>query len=156
MNLFIDRKHNFFTAHEDTNLGIIQELDLSRAGELDSDYGFRDFTDLTKLTLKNNKISLIKNEWFDAYNNIKYLDVSYNEMTTIRREAVRQLVKVTHLNLSRNEIANIQTNAFADLTKLEELDLHYNDLRAFSNIGLSSTLKTLDLTDNSLTSVRNL
>lgn len=134
-------------------MGIIQELDLSRAGELESDHGFRDFTGLSKLTLKNNKISVIKNEWFDAYNNIKYLDASHNQITTIRREAIRQLVEITQLNLANNEISNIQTNAFADLTKLEELDLHFNDLRAFNNIGLSNTLKALDLTDNSLTSV---
>lgn len=84
---------------------------------------------------------------------MQYFDASNNEITTIRREGFRQLVEITYLNLANNEISNIQTNAFADMTKLEALDLHYNDLRAFSNIGLSSSLKTLDLTDNALTIV---
>lgn len=144
-------------AHENSNLVVIKELDLSRAGELETDQnGFRDFTSLSKLILTKTKISTINSNWFDTYNNLQHLDASRNEIKIIRRESLRQLVELTHLNLSYNEISNIQPKSFADLTKLETLTLRYNALNAFVGIGLPDSLKQLDLSENSLTSVRTL
>lgn len=142
-----------YTAHENKNLGIIRELDLSRAGQLQTVYGFRDFTNLNRLILRENKLNFIRNDWFEPYNNIQYLDASRNEITVIQREDLRQLAELTHLNLANNEISNIQSKSFVDLPKLEALTLRFNELQILNNMGLQKSLKLLDLSDNALTTV---
>lgn len=71
----------------------------------------------------------------------------------IRRRDLRSLRKLNELNLAHNLIEEVETRAFSDVTHLRKLELRDNRLRTIEDMGELSDLKTLDLSENSITEV---
>lgn len=143
------------TEHTNDNLGFVKKLDLSCAGKLETDQnGFRDFTSLNTLRLKKNKLTVIQRDWFDAENNLQYLDASRNDITTVQRDDLQNLGQLIFLNLANNKIRTIELESFANLSNLTRLIVSHNKLNEFS-ADLPNNLKQLYLNGNLLTNVRH-
>lgn len=132
----------------------IEKLDIGDIGQVSiSRVGFRPFLQLLRLNLTGASLKSLKSDWFDENSSITHLDLSHNELTVIRRRDLRSLRKLNELNLAHNLIEEVETKAFIDVTHLRKLDLRDNRLRTIEYLGELSDLRTLDLSENSITEV---
>ena len=111
---------------------------------------------LAQLYLDNNLLVSMPNlngNWY-----LKTLSLRNNKLTVIRRESFSNVKTLQRLLLGGNRIQNIQCNTFADLTWLQELDLSNNELESLPSGWMRGlvNLKYIDLRSNRFTYVYQL
>ena len=138
---------------------------------------FKHNTDLIKIDMKNNKMSVLpdaasvglqnlkkfvlilnyvgkpvlKPDTFVGYFSLEYLDLQNNDINTIAGNAFRNLKNLTTLLLGHNLISHVEQNAFAGLAKLRDLRLNQNHIVIITVDAFAQmvNLQSLDLTGNS-------
>ncbi|NXB42720.1 LRC19 protein, partial [Leucopsar rothschildi] len=89
------------------------------------------FINLTELHLNENNITVLKNNSFYSLKNLVILDISNNCISTVHKAAFAGLNQLSVLNLSYNMIAQLDSDTFTSLESLTVLDLQYNFLKYF-------------------------
>ncbi|NXH51185.1 LRC19 protein, partial [Rhabdornis inornatus] len=89
------------------------------------------FINLTELHLNENNITILKNNSFYNLKNLITLDISNNCISTVHKAAFAGLNQLSVLNLSYNMIAQLDSDTFTSLGSLTVLDLQYNFLTYF-------------------------
>ncbi|NXX74100.1 LRC19 protein, partial [Urocolius indicus] len=86
------------------------------------------FQNVTKLSLKNNKITLIERdkEILQGFINLTELYVSENAIAVLYNNSFCNLTKLVILDISNNHISTVHKAAFAGLNQLSVLNLSYN------------------------------
>ncbi|KAL3276282.1 hypothetical protein HHI36_024063 [Cryptolaemus montrouzieri] len=84
---------------------------------------------LFTLKLRHNQITDLDDNVFDAFSNLKSLDLSHNNIKTIPSKNIFSRLENLHeLDLSFNELKDFQDDLFNNLKNLRKLDLSYNNL----------------------------
>ncbi|NWV14746.1 LRC19 protein, partial [Ptilonorhynchus violaceus] len=89
------------------------------------------FINLTELYLNENNISVLYNNSFYNLKKLINLDISNNCISTVHKAAFAGLNQLSVLNLSYNMIAQLDSDAFTSLESLTVLNLQYNLLKYF-------------------------
>ncbi|NWY72036.1 LRC19 protein, partial [Erithacus rubecula] len=89
------------------------------------------FINLTELHLNENNITVLNNNSFYNMKNLVTLDISNNCISTVHKAAFAGLNQLSVLNLSYNMIAQLDSDTFTSLESLTVLDLQYNFLKYF-------------------------
>ncbi|XP_062368819.1 leucine-rich repeat-containing protein 19 [Cinclus cinclus] len=89
------------------------------------------FINLTELHLNENNITVLNNNSFYNLKNLKTLDISNNSISTVHKAAFAGLNQLSVLNLSYNMIAQLDSDTFTSLESLTVLDLQCNFLKYF-------------------------
>ncbi|NXU34162.1 LRC19 protein, partial [Drymodes brunneopygia] len=89
------------------------------------------FINLTELHLNENNITLLNNNSFYNLKKLVTLDISNNRISTVHKAAFAGLNQLSVLNLSYNMIAQLDSDTFTSLESLTVLDLQYNFLKYF-------------------------
>ncbi|NXC90550.1 LRC19 protein, partial [Cercotrichas coryphoeus] len=89
------------------------------------------FINLTELHLNENNITVLNNNSFYNLKNLVTLDISNNCISTVHKAAFAGLNQLSVLNLSYNMIAQLDSDIFTSLESLTVLDLQYNFLKYF-------------------------
>ncbi|NXE96307.1 LRC19 protein, partial [Menura novaehollandiae] len=89
------------------------------------------FINLTELHLNGNNITVLYNNSFYNLKKLITLDISNNRITTVHKAAFAGLNQLSVLNLSYNMIAQLDSDAFTSLESLTVLNLQYNFLKYF-------------------------
>ncbi|NXU64001.1 LRC19 protein, partial [Horornis vulcanius] len=88
------------------------------------------FTNLTELHLNENNITVLNNNnSFYNLKNLVTLDISNNCISTVHKAAFAGLNQLSVLNLSYNMIAELDSDTFTSLENLSVLNLQYNFLK---------------------------
>ncbi|KAM6391620.1 leucine-rich repeat-containing protein 19 [Rhynochetos jubatus] len=115
------------------------------------------FQNVTKLSLKNNKITLNDSDKkiLSGFVNLTELCLNENMITTLYNNSFCNLTKLLILDISNNHIREVQEAAFAGLNQLSVLNLSYNMITELDAHVLTSlkSLTVLDLQYNFLKSV---
>lgn len=91
-------------------------------------------TDLTRLDLSNNQISILPNHIFANLSELQTLILSYNKLQCIEAQAFRGLTKLRVLSLHGNDISTIPDLTFADLNSISHIALGANPLYCDCNL----------------------
>ena len=135
---------------------------------------FFGLTNLKKLYLQNNKITLLAEDLFDhmphledirldrnqiklntnqhilnRLPDLKMLSLNCNEIDTIEPELFNKSFSLEYLDISSNSLSEIEQNLFSQLTELNWLDLSSNKIDSF--VPNTFKLKFLNLFNNKLT-----
>ncbi|NXK62932.1 LRC19 protein, partial [Sylvietta virens] len=89
------------------------------------------FINLTELHLNENNITVLTNNSFCNLKNLITLDISNNCISTVHKAAFAGLNQLSVLNLSYNKIAQLDSDTFTSLESLTVLNLQYNFLKYF-------------------------
>ncbi|NXO79275.1 LRC19 protein, partial [Sitta europaea] len=89
------------------------------------------FINLTELHLNENNITVLNNNSFYNLKNLVILDISNNCINTVHKAAFAGLNQLSVLNLSYNMIAHLDSDTFTSLESLTVLNLQYNFLKYF-------------------------
>ncbi|NWW74193.1 LRC19 protein, partial [Climacteris rufus] len=89
------------------------------------------FINLTELYLNENNITVLYNHSFYNLKKLITLDISNNCISTVHKAAFAGLHQLSVLNLSYNMIAQLDSDAFTSLERLTVLNLEYNFLKYF-------------------------
>ncbi|XP_015508215.1 leucine-rich repeat-containing protein 19 isoform X1 [Parus major] len=89
------------------------------------------FINLTELHLNENNITVLNNNSFYNLKNLVTLDISNNCISTVHKAAFAGLNQLSVLNLSYNMIAQLDSDTFTSLKSLTVLNLQYNFLKFF-------------------------
>uniref|UniRef100_A0A8C3ESH7 Uncharacterized protein n=1 Tax=Corvus moneduloides TaxID=1196302 RepID=A0A8C3ESH7_CORMO len=89
------------------------------------------FINLTELHLNENNITVLCNNSFYNLKKLITLDISNNSISTVHKEAFAGLKQLSVLNLSYNMIAQLDSDTFTFLESLTVLNLQYNFLKYF-------------------------
>ncbi|NWH84008.1 LRC19 protein, partial [Aegithalos caudatus] len=89
------------------------------------------FIYLTELHLNENNITVLNNNSFYNLKNLITLDISNNCISTVHKAAFAGLNQLSVLNLSYNMIAQLDSDTFTPLENLSVLNLQYNFLKYF-------------------------
>ncbi|NXO97078.1 LRC19 protein, partial [Certhia brachydactyla] len=89
------------------------------------------FINLTELHLNENNITVLNNNSFYNLKNLITLDISNNCIKTVHKAAFAGLKKLSVLNLSHNMIAQLDSDTFTSLESLTVLNLQHNFLKYF-------------------------
>ncbi|NXY36974.1 LRC19 protein, partial [Pomatorhinus ruficollis] len=89
------------------------------------------FINLTELHLNENNITVLNNNSFYNLKNLITLDISNNCISTVHKAAFAGLKQLSVLNLSYNMIAQLDSDTFTSLENLSVLNLQYNFLKYF-------------------------
>ncbi|NWT35433.1 LRC19 protein, partial [Cardinalis cardinalis] len=89
------------------------------------------FINLTELYLNDNNISVLNNNSFYNLKNLITLDISNNCISTVHKAAFAGLNQLSVLNLSYNMIVQLDSDTFTSLGSLRVLNLQYNFLKYF-------------------------
>ncbi|NXQ31463.1 LRC19 protein, partial [Alaudala cheleensis] len=89
------------------------------------------FINLTELHLNENNITVLNNNSFYNLKNLITLDISNNCITTVHKAAFAGLNQLSVLNLSYNMIAQLDSDTFTSLESLKVLNLQHNFLKYF-------------------------
>ncbi|KFQ33016.1 Leucine-rich repeat-containing protein 19, partial [Merops nubicus] len=98
------------------------------------------FINLTELYLNENMITLLYNNSFCNLTKLVILDISNNRISTVHKAAFAGLNQLSELNLSYNKITQIDSDVFTSLKSLTVLNLQYNVLKSFN---IKSPLKLI-------------
>ena len=137
---------------------------------------FKYTTNLIKIDMKNNKLSLLpdaasvglqslkkfvlllnqvgkpvlKSDTFVGFVSLEYLDLENSDINIIENNAFRNLQNLTTLLLGYNQILYVDQDAFAGLSKLQTLKLNENNIVHITVDAFAHMihLKVLDLTGN--------
>ncbi|XP_045782105.1 protein slit [Maniola jurtina] len=88
----------------------------------------RHLTQLTRLDLSNNKISVLSNNTFEALTKLSTLIVSYNRLRCVQRDALKGLTQLRVLSLHGNNISMLADGVFRDLESISHVALGSNPL----------------------------
>ncbi|XP_031458219.1 leucine-rich repeat-containing protein 19 [Phasianus colchicus] len=102
---------------------------------------------LTELYLNENMITLLYNNSFCNLTKLVNLDISNNCINTVHQAAFAGLYQLLVLNLSYNRITQLDSNVFSSLINLRVLNLQNNLLESF-HIKPSFKLTTITLDGN--------
>ncbi|NXY22551.1 LRC19 protein, partial [Atrichornis clamosus] len=89
------------------------------------------FINLTELHLNENDITVLYNNSFYNLKKLVTLDISNNCISTVHKAAFAGLNQLSVLNLSYNKIAQLDSDVFTSLENLTVLNLQYNYLKYF-------------------------
>uniref|UniRef100_A0A8C5TM01 Leucine rich repeat containing 19 n=1 Tax=Malurus cyaneus samueli TaxID=2593467 RepID=A0A8C5TM01_9PASS len=89
------------------------------------------FINLTELHLNENNITVLYNCSFYNLKKLRTLDISNNCISTVHKAAFAGLNQLSVLNLSHNKIAQLDSDPFTSLESLRVLNLQYNFLKYF-------------------------
>uniref|UniRef100_A0A8C9UEL3 Leucine rich repeat containing 19 n=1 Tax=Serinus canaria TaxID=9135 RepID=A0A8C9UEL3_SERCA len=89
------------------------------------------FINLTELHLNENNITVLNNNSFYNLKNLITLDISNNCISTVHKAAFAGLNQLSVLNLSYNMIAQLDSDTFTSLESLTVLNLQHNFLKYF-------------------------
>ncbi|NWU19075.1 LRC19 protein, partial [Dyaphorophyia castanea] len=89
------------------------------------------FVNLTELHLNENNITVLHNNSFCNLKKLVTLDISNNSISTVHKAAFAGLNQLSVLNLSYNRIAQLDSDIFTSLESLTVLNLQYNFLKYF-------------------------
>ncbi|NXW81314.1 LRC19 protein, partial [Hirundo rustica] len=89
------------------------------------------FINLTELHLHENNITVLNNNSFYNLKNLIILDISNNCISTVHKAAFAGLNQLSVLNLSYNMITQLDSDTFNSLENLSVLNLQYNFLKYF-------------------------
>ncbi|CAH2226458.1 jg4164, partial [Pararge aegeria aegeria] len=81
----------------------------------------RHLTQLTRLDLSNNKISVLPNNTFEALTKLSTLIVSYNRLRCVQRDALKGLTQLRVLSLHGNNISMLADGVFRDLESISHV-----------------------------------
>ncbi|XP_050769408.1 leucine-rich repeat-containing protein 19 [Gymnogyps californianus] len=84
------------------------------------------FQNVTKLSLKNNKITFSDKEILQSFINLTELYLNENMITVLYNNSFCNLTKLVILDISNNHISTVHKAAFAGLNQLSVLNLSYN------------------------------
>uniref|UniRef100_A0A803XWQ8 Leucine rich repeat containing 19 n=1 Tax=Meleagris gallopavo TaxID=9103 RepID=A0A803XWQ8_MELGA len=102
---------------------------------------------LTELYLNENMITLLYNNSFYSLTKLVILDISNNYINTVDQAAFAGLYQLIVLNLSYNRITQLDSDIFSSLKNLRVLNLQNNLLESF-HIKPSFKLTTITLNGN--------
>lgn len=85
-------------------------------------------TQLTRLDLSNNDISVITNNTFEGLSKLSTLIVSYNKLRCVQRDALKGLTQLRVLSLHGNNISMLADGVFRDLESISHVALGSNPL----------------------------
>ncbi|NXL67465.1 LRC19 protein, partial [Chordeiles acutipennis] len=105
------------------------------------------FTNLTELYLNENIITVLYNNSFCKLTNLILLAISNNHISTVHKAAFAGLNQLSVLDLSYNMITQLDSDVFSSLRSLTVLNLEYNLLKSF-NIKSSFKLIKIILAGN--------
>lgn len=106
---------------------------------------------MTRLEIRENKISEIGEEAFAGLDNLVTLRLFVNEITEIPRRALHDIPKVTLIDFGRNFLTRISAESFAASTALRDLHLEFNqitDVEGTFAEAFKSSIVTLDISRN--------
>ncbi|NWR75917.1 LRC19 protein, partial [Centropus unirufus] len=89
------------------------------------------FFNLTELYLNENMITVLYNNSFCSLTKLVILDISNNHVSTVHKATFAGLNQLSVLNLSYNMIAHLDSDVFTFLNSLTVLNLQYNSLKSF-------------------------
>ncbi|NXC11773.1 LRC19 protein, partial [Orthonyx spaldingii] len=89
------------------------------------------FINLTELHLNENNITALCSNSFYKLKKLITLDISHNSISTVHKAAFAGLNQLSVLNLSYNMIAQLDSDTFTSLESLTILNLQYNFLKYF-------------------------
>ncbi|NXM65624.1 LRC19 protein, partial [Serilophus lunatus] len=89
------------------------------------------FINITEFYLNENRITELCNNSFSNLKKLINLDISNNHISTVHKAAFAGLHQLSVLNLSYNMIAYLDSDAFTSLESLTVLNLQYNLLKYF-------------------------
>ncbi|XP_010075209.1 PREDICTED: leucine-rich repeat-containing protein 19 [Pterocles gutturalis] len=89
------------------------------------------FIHLTELSLNENMITVLYNNSFCNLTKLSILDISNNHISTVHKAAFAGLNQLRVLNLSYNMITQLDSDVFTSLKSLTVLHLQYNRLKSF-------------------------
>ncbi|KAM6035571.1 leucine-rich repeat-containing protein 19 isoform 2-T2 [Theristicus caerulescens] len=89
------------------------------------------FINLTELYLNENMITVLHNNSFCNLTKLIILDISNNHISTVHKAAFAGLNQLSVLNLSYNKITQLDSDVFTSLKSLTVLNLQYNFLKSF-------------------------
>ncbi|XP_062456196.1 leucine-rich repeat-containing protein 19 [Rhea pennata] len=104
-------------------------------------------TNLTELYLNENVITVLYNNSFCKLTKLTILDISHNHIITVHQAAFVGLNQLTKLNLFHNNITQLDSDVFTSLKSLKVLNLQDNLLKSF-HIKSSFKLITIILAGN--------
>ncbi|XP_051499659.1 leucine-rich repeat-containing protein 19 [Apus apus] len=87
---------------------------------------------LTELYINENLITILYNNSFYNLTKLLLLDISNNQIRTVHKAAFAGLNKLSVLNLSYNKISQLDSDVFMSLKSLTILNLQHNFLNSFS------------------------
>ncbi|KAM9263112.1 leucine-rich repeat-containing protein 19 [Morus bassanus] len=100
------------------------------------------FINLTELYLNENMIAVLYNNSFCSLTKLLILDISNNHISTVHKAAFAGLNQLSVLNLSYNTITHLDSDVFTSLKSLTVLNLQYNLLKSFH---IKSPLKLIKI-----------
>ncbi|NXT93258.1 LRC19 protein, partial [Anhinga rufa] len=100
------------------------------------------FINLTELYLNENMITVLHNNSFCSLTKLLILDISNNHISTVHKAAFAGLNQLSVLNLSCNTITQLDSDVFTSLKSLTVLNLQYNSLKSFH---IKSPLKLIKI-----------
>ncbi len=134
----------------------ILELDLSHHFLVSGDDAYEKqpsigscFPQLTKLSLKDNNISIIDSKFLGNLTNLKILDLHMAGIKKIYPKAINA-PHLTELDLALNNISNL--NFLKHLTKLIKLNISFNNIKKIPH-NLPTSLQELRLNNNNILSI---
>lgn len=111
---------------------------------------------LEELNLSKNRIDRIDPLAFMGLNNLRVLHLNDNSLSKVPSDSFQSINSLAELYLGINAFVTIENGAFEQLNGLSLLDLKGAGLENISSEtfrGLETTLRTLDISDNSLKTV---
>ncbi|GBP69409.1 Protein slit [Eumeta japonica] len=87
----------------------------------------RHLTQLTRLDLSNNQISVLANNTFEGLSKLSTLIVSYNRLRCVQRDALKGLSQLRVLSLHGNNISMLADGVFRDLDSISHVLYRTND-----------------------------
>ncbi|CAG9789760.1 unnamed protein product [Diatraea saccharalis] len=88
----------------------------------------RHLTQLQRLDLSNNRISVLANHTFQGLSKLSTLIVSYNRLRCVQRDALKGLTQLRVLSLHGNNISMLADGVFRDLESISHVALGSNPL----------------------------
>ncbi|NXT43956.1 LRC19 protein, partial [Pelecanoides urinatrix] len=101
------------------------------------------FINLTELYLNENMITVLYNNSFCNLTKLVILDISNNHISTVHKAAFAGLNQLSVLNLSYNAITQLDSDVFTSLKSLTVLNLQYNLLKSFHIKSSFKLIKTV-------------
>ncbi|XP_074466851.1 transforming growth factor beta activator LRRC32 [Sebastes fasciatus] len=156
----LDLSKNSITCITDFNLCNLKVLNLSKNSvELFQSTTSTDFYKLLRLDLSENKMLYFP--LLPRNNVLEYLDISRNHLQSVNvteshiKKAKVYFYFLRYLDMSYNQLKSIPESFFYCMGSLEVLNVSNNCISSFSitNEGLLQTVKTIDLSYNSLQSL---
>ncbi|NXX24096.1 LRC19 protein, partial [Podargus strigoides] len=91
----------------------------------------QNFINLTELYLNENTITVLLNNSFCHLTKLVILDISNNNISTVHKAAFAGLNQLSVLNLSYNTITQLDSDVFTSINSLRVLNLQHNFLKSF-------------------------